>query len=69
MTRPRLRDGRRHTTPEPFPLNQIPREIVLSLGAYFVYLVHTGHRDITGSNWGDALAYAVAGRHLDSRWE
>ena len=66
MTRPRLRDGRRHTTPEPFPLNQIPREIVLSLGAYFVYLVHTGHRDITGSNWGDALAYAVAGRHLDS---
>lgn len=66
MNRPRLRDGRRLTTPEPFPLNQIPRGIILSIGGYFVYLLHTGHRDITGSNWGDALAYAVEGRHLDS---
>ena len=64
--KPKLRDGKTPITQEPFPLNQIPRDVILSLGGYFVYLIHIGNKDITGSDWGDALAHAVDGKHLDS---
>lgn len=64
--RPRLRDGRRLITSEPFPLNGFPRDLIYSLGGYFVYLIYTGRKDFTGTDWGDALANAVGGTHLDS---
>ena len=64
--KPKLRDGKSPITQDPFPLNQIPRGVILSLGGYFVYLIHIGNKDISGSNWGDALAHAVGGKHLDS---
>lgn len=64
--RPRLRDSKRKITSEPFPLNEIPKEIIFLLGGYFVYLIYTGRKDFTGSDWGDALANAVGGTHLDS---
>lgn len=66
IKRPRLRDSKRLVAPEPFPLNQIPRDIILKLGEFFVYLLYTGHKDFTGKDWGDALAYAIGGKHLDS---
>ena len=64
--RPRLRDSKRRITVEPFPLNEIPEQMIYSLGGYFVYLIYTGRKDFTGTDWGDALASAVGGTHLDS---
>ena len=64
--RPRLRDGSRLITNEPFPLNDFPEELIYSLGGYFVYLIYIGRKDFTGTDWGDALANAVGGKHLDS---
>ena len=64
--KPRLRDSNRLITSEPFPLNEIPDDVIYSLGGYFVYLLYTGRKDFTGTDWGDALANAVGGKHLDS---
>lgn len=64
--RPRLRDGRRLITKEPFRLNDFPEKLIYSLGGYFVYLIYTGRKDFTGTDWGDALADAVGGKHLGS---
>lgn len=64
--KPRLRDSNRLITSEPFPLNEIPDDVIVSIGGYFVYLIYTGRNDFTGTDWGDALAIAVKGKHLDS---
>ncbi len=64
--RPRLRDSKHAKTSEPYPINEIPDEIIKRIGRYFVYLIATGRKDITGSDWGDAFAYAIRGKHLDS---
>lgn len=61
---PRLRDSNRLITEEPFPLNEIPEEVVVKIGGYLVYLISIGRTDITGDDWGDALAYATGGQHL-----
>ena len=63
---PRLRDSKRRITAEPFQLNEIPEDVIYSLGGYFVYLLYVGRKDFSGSDWGDALASAVGGVHLDS---
>lgn len=63
---PRLRDSRRLITEEPFALNEIPEDVIIKIGGYFVYLMYTGRKDITGTDWGDALASATGGQHLDS---
>lgn len=64
--RPRLRDSRHLTTQTLYPLNVIPKEIINKIGGYFVYLIYTGRKDITGNEWGDAFADAIGGVHLDS---
>lgn len=63
---PRLRDGGRRITDELYSLNNIPDDLIVKLGGYFIYLIYTGHKDITGSNWGDAFSDAIGGIHLDS---
>lgn len=64
--KPRLRDIKKLVTVEPFRLNDIPDELIISIAGYFVFLIHTGRKDFTGTDWGDALASAVGGKHLDS---
>lgn len=63
---PRLRDSGRALGHEPYYLNDIPKEVIRSIGGYFIYLLHMGRKDITGEDWGDAFAEAVKGKHLDS---
>lgn len=66
MKHPRLRDGKRLSTNEPYPINQIPDEIVTKIGGYLIHLLYIGRKDISGSDWGDAFADAIDGTHLDS---
>lgn len=66
MDRPRLRDSKRLRTQELYPLNVFPDYIVKKVGAYLVYLVYIGRKDIGGSDWGEAFADAIGGEHLDS---
>ncbi len=66
MKHPRLRDGKRLQTSEPYPINEIPSEIIVKLGAHLVYLLYVGRKDISGSDWGDAFSDAIGGVHLDS---
>lgn len=64
MPSPRLRDARRSRHNEPYGLNEIPDDVIRRLGANIVYLIHTGRKDISGDDFGNAFAYAVGGEHL-----
>lgn len=64
--RPRLRDSKHLKTKSLYPLNVIPSEIISSIGGYLVYLMYIGRKDVSGNDWGDALADAIGGTHLDS---
>ena len=66
MKHPRLRDGKKLQTFEPYPLNEIPEDLVVRIGGFLVYLLYIGRKDISGSDWGDAFADAIGGKHLDS---
>ncbi len=66
MNSPKLRDSKRRKSKDPYPLNEIPDEVVYSLGGYLVYLIHIGRKDISGDDYGDALADAIEGKHLAS---
>ena len=63
---PRLRDSKKLTTKELYPLNIFPESLITEIGGYFVYLLYIGRTDITGTDWGDAFAQAIKGTHLDS---
>lgn len=66
MKHPRLRDGKKLTSSEIYPLNEIPDEIIFKIAGYFTYLLYSGRKDISGEDWGDAFAKAIGGKHLDS---
>lgn len=66
MEQPRLRDSSKRKNHEPFPLDEIPDEIITKLAGYFIYLQYAGRKDITGNEFGDAFAYAIGGEHLAS---
>lgn len=66
MEKPKLRDSRRSSSYEPFALNVIPDSVINSIGGHLVYLISVGRTDISGDDWGDALASAVGGVHLAS---
>ena len=66
MKHPRLRDGRKLTSSDLFPINEIPDELIIKIAGYFTYLLYMGRKDITGEDWGDAFAKAIGGNHLDS---
>lgn len=66
MEHPRLRDSKRLQTSEPYPMNELPEDLIVRIGGYLVHLLYIGRKDITGTDWGDAFADALGGEHLDS---
>lgn len=66
MEHPRLRDSKRLLTSEPYPINNLPDDLVVRIGGHLVHLLYIGRKDISGADWGDAFADAVGGEHLDS---
>ena len=66
MKHPKLRDSKRLLTREPYPLNEIPEEVIKSIGKQFVYMLCVGRRDLTGDDWGNVFAQAIGGTHLQS---
>ena len=66
MKHPKLRDSSKLRTLELYPMNEIPNDLIVKIGGSLVYTLFIGRKDITGSDWGDAFADAIGGRHLDS---
>lgn len=66
MQRPKLRDSSKLHNLEPYPLNELPDDLIVKIGSYLVYLLYIGRKDITGTDWGDAFSDAIGGKHLDS---
>lgn len=66
QNRPKLRDSAKLRSVEPYPINEMPDELIKKIGSYFVYLLAIERKDITGADWGDAFASAIGGKHLDS---
>jgi hypothetical protein len=66
MQRPKLRDSGKLHNYEPYPLNELPDDLIVKIGSYLVYLLYIGRKDITGTDWGDAFSDAIGGKHLDS---
>lgn len=66
MKHPKLRDSKRLLTHEPFPLNEIPQEIVKKIGKKFIYMLCVGYKDLSGDDWGNVFAEAIGGEHLQS---
>ncbi len=66
MKHPKLRDSKKLQTYEPYPVNEIPDDLIVKLGGSIIYLLYIGRKDISGSDWGDAFAEAIGGSHLDS---
>lgn len=64
--RPKLRDSKQLKTHELYPLNVFPDDLITRIGSYLVYLIYIGRKDISGSDWGDAFADSIGGKHLDS---
>lgn len=59
---PRIR-GRGPLHRGPYPLGQIPDELLVEIGKSFVYRMSVGSRNLTGDDWGDIFAGAVVGNH------
>lgn len=66
MKHPRLRDGNKLKTSEPYLMNELPDDLIVKIGGYLVDLLAIGRKDISGSDWGDAFSNAISGKHLDS---
>ena len=63
--RPRLR-GSAQRRSGPYPLGQVPDDVLLSLGRQVVHRLAIGAKDISGSDFGDMFARAIDGNHRDS---
>lgn len=61
---PRLRGGWSSSTP--YPLGQIPDDIIQSIASNIVYSSAVGRSDLSGDDWGDIFAAAVNGEHFRS---
>ena len=66
MEHPKLRDLKRLQTREPYPINEIPKEIIKRIGKNFIYMLCVGRKDLTGDDWGNVFAEAIGGEHLQS---
>lgn len=66
MKHPRLRDSKRLLTLEPYPINEIPPEVIKLIGKKLVYMLCVGYKDLTGDDWGNIFAEAIGGTHLQS---
>lgn len=63
---PRLRDLKKLSFQELYPLNEIPNDIIVKICSHIVYLVGVGRTDLSGDDFGDAFADAVNGTHYAS---
>lgn len=66
MRHPKLRDSEKLVTREPYPLNEIPDDVVIGIARQLICQLYVGRKDLTGRDWGDIFAEAVGGIHLDS---
>ncbi len=66
MKHPRLRDSKRLLTLEPYPINEIPADIIKLIGKKLVYMLCVGYKDLTGDDWGNLFSEAIGGTHLQS---
>ena len=66
MEHPKLRDSKRLLTHEPYPINEVPEEVVRKIGRKFIYMLSVGYKDLTGDDWGNVFAEAIGGEHLQS---
>lgn len=66
MKHPRLRDSKKLITNEPYPINELPNDLIVRIGGYLIHLLYVGRNDISGTDWGDAFADAIGGEHLGS---
>lgn len=64
MEHPKLRDSKRLLTREPYPINEIPEEVIKKIGRKFVYMLCVGYKDLTGDDWGNVFAEVIGGEHL-----
>ncbi|MBQ9493024.1 MAG: hypothetical protein IJR54_04730 [Oscillibacter sp.] len=64
MRRPKLRDNRNKGPYEPYPLGQIPDDVIYNIAKGMTYYFAIGRADIGGDDWGDIFANAVGGEHL-----
>lgn len=66
MQHPKLRDSKRLLTHEPYPINEIPENVIKRIGKRLVYILCVGNKDLTGDEWGNVFAEAINGEHLQS---
>ena len=66
MKHPKLRDSKKLQTNEPYPINELPDNLIVGIGGNIVHLLCIGRKDITGADWGDIFADVINGEHLDS---
>ena len=64
MKHPKLRDSKRLLTREPYPINEIPENIIKLIGKRFVYMLCVGYKDLSGDDWGNVFANYIGGEHL-----
>ena len=62
MRSPKLR-GSTNAMIGPWPVGQIPDEVVLRIGKHIVHRIATGEKDISGDDYGNILANGVDGEH------
>ena len=66
MEHPKLRDSKRLLTHEPYPINELPEDIIKKIGRKFVYMLCVGYKDFSGDDWGNVFSEAIGGKHLQS---
>ncbi|MCI6160605.1 MAG: hypothetical protein SPI18_06260 [Prevotella sp.] len=49
MKHPRLRDSNKLLTREPYPMNEIPEDLIVKIGSHLVYLLYIGRKDFNGN--------------------
>lgn len=65
MSKTRLR-GNAPRRKEPYPLGEIPDDVIVGIGRECVARIAIGSTDLTGDDFGDAFAEAVGGEHRSS---
>lgn len=66
MQYPRLRDSKKRTKKEDYPLGEIPNSVIKRIGKRIAYAFAVSKSDINGEDWGDIFANAIEGEHLNS---
>ena len=68
MKHPRLRDSKKLQTNEPYPLGELPNELIVRIGGHLAHLMYIGRKDISGSDWVTLLLMPLEERIWTHRW-